>query len=85
MFNPHHVPLIVLFSSSNHVKKKKRKPTLEPHANIIAMYHAFAAPVDVHNLNEATDMFPAALPRRIHSDGVGRNMTMFIVMKRWGR
>ncbi len=64
----------------NHVKKKKKY--LLPHSNIIAMYHVFAAPVDVHDIAEAKELFPAALPRRIHSDGMGRNMTMFIVMDR---
>ncbi|XP_072035166.1 serine/threonine-protein kinase PINK1, mitochondrial-like [Amphiura filiformis] len=67
------------WQNGNHVKKKKKY--LVPHPNIVAMYHAFSAPVDVHDLAEAKELFPAALPRRIHTDGIGRNMTMFIVMK----
>ena len=43
-----------------------------------------AAFVDqVADLPENRDQYPAALPQRLHPDGLGRNMTMFLVMKRW--
>lgn len=66
--------------NGNHVKKRCDLPV---HPNIVAMYHAFASPVKVHDLMEAKELFPAALPMRMHMEGLGRNMTMFIVMKRY--
>ena len=60
----------------------KKRCDLPVHPNIVAMYHAFASPVKVHDLMEAKELFPAALPMRMHMEGLGRNMTMFIVMKR---
>ncbi|ESP01109.1 hypothetical protein LOTGIDRAFT_207719 [Lottia gigantea] len=35
----------------------------------------------VPKLEDSTAKYPAALPKRLHDDGLGRNMTMFLVMK----
>ncbi|GIY23724.1 hypothetical protein CEXT_632601 [Caerostris extrusa] len=54
---------------------------LKPHPNIVEMYFAFADLVPL--LPGAYKYFPQALPIRLLSDGCGRNMTLFIVMKRY--
>lgn len=62
-----------------HNSKWKKK--LPPHPNIVEMYCSFADMVQP--LPEAFVSYPQALPVRLQSDGCGRNMTLFLVMKRY--
>lgn len=62
-----------------HNSKWKKK--LPPHPNIVEMYCSFADMVQP--LPKAFDSYPQALPVRLQSDGCGRNMTLFLVMKRY--
>lgn len=36
----------------------------------------------IMELQDAVNLYPAALPARIHPDGEGRNMSLFLLMKR---
>lgn len=47
------------------------------------MVGAFVDPVIVPQMSVAMETYPAALPKRLFSGGLGRNMTMYIVMKRY--
>lgn len=69
-----------IMQSFPHLIKVKMK-ALPPHPNIVLMKGAFVS--DVPMLNGASDHYPNALPDRLHSDGAGRNKTLFIVMKRY--
>lgn len=60
----------------NHVKKK----SLPPHPNIVDMWGAFVDPMPC--LSDSLTEYPAALPERFNPKGIGRNMTMFLVMKK---
>ncbi|XP_052821376.1 serine/threonine-protein kinase Pink1, mitochondrial-like [Mya arenaria] len=60
---------------------KVRKRRLPPHQNIVDMWGLFVGLVP--ELPDGADNYPAALPTRIHPDGIGRNMTLFLVMKRY--
>lgn len=57
------------------------KKHLPPHPNIVAMYSVFTD--FVPELQDATNLYPAALPQRIHSEGEGRNMSLFLIMKKY--
>lgn len=54
--------------------------TLPPHANIVAMYSVFTD--QVPSLPGSTKMYPDALPARLNPEGSGRNMSLFLLMKR---
>ncbi|XP_066582032.1 serine/threonine-protein kinase Pink1, mitochondrial [Prorops nasuta] len=54
---------------------------LPPHPNIVSMYSIFVDHVQL--LPESWRMYPDALPTRINPDGSGRNMSLFLVMKRY--
>lgn len=54
---------------------------LSPHPNIVSMYSVFTDRVP--ELPGAVGLYPAALPPRLHPDGAGRNMSLFMVMKRY--
>lgn len=54
--------------------------TLPPHPNIVAMYYVFADRIPM--LPGSWGMYPDALPTRINPHGSGRNMSLFLVMKR---
>ena len=54
---------------------------LPPHPNIVSMHSALADYVP-EGLPEALNEIPEALPVRLNSGGFGRNMTMFLIMKR---
>ncbi|KAK0091951.1 hypothetical protein PV326_002480 [Microctonus aethiopoides] len=56
------------------------KRILPPHPNIVAMYHVFADKVPC--LPGSSRLYPDALPARINPDGSGRNMSLFLLMKR---
>lgn len=59
----------------------KRNRHLPPHPNIVAIFSVFTDYVP--ELEDCRGLFPAALPRRIHPDGEGRNMSLFLLMKRY--
>lgn len=58
----------------------ENKVTLPPHPNIVAMYYVFADRIPV--LADSWGMYPDALPTRINPHGSGRNMSLFLLMKR---
>uniref|UniRef100_A0A4D5R956 non-specific serine/threonine protein kinase n=1 Tax=Scolopendra viridis TaxID=118503 RepID=A0A4D5R956_SCOVI len=55
--------------------------SLPPHPNIVSMHCAFTDSTPL--LPEAIMAYPDALPYRLNRDGSGRNMTLFLVMKRY--
>lgn len=61
-------------------KLAENKITLPPHPNIVAMYYVFTDKIPV--LPGSWGMYPDALPSRINPHGSGRNMSLFLVMKR---
>lgn len=65
-----------VFLIRTHVKKKH----LPPHPNIVDLKCMFADSVPY--LPQAMSLYPDALPRRLNRSGAGRNMTLFLVMKR---
>lgn len=54
---------------------------LPPHPNIVAMHCAFADRIP--DIPGAKVLYPDALPARINPDGYGRNMSLFLLMKRY--
>ncbi|KAL3861422.1 hypothetical protein ACJMK2_007456 [Sinanodonta woodiana] len=60
---------------------KVRKKSLPPHPNIVKMSGYFVDPFPT--LPEGLEHFPAALPKRLNPDGIGRNQTLFLVMKKY--
>lgn len=54
---------------------------LPPHPNIVAMHCVFADWIP-HIPGALTD-YPDALPSRINPHGSGRNMSLFLLMKRF--
>ncbi|CAL7942398.1 unnamed protein product [Xylocopa violacea] len=63
------------------VKMAARKAKLPPHPNIVAMYYVFTDRVPA--LPGSYRMYPDALPARINPQGSGRNMSLFLLMKRY--
>ncbi|XP_076364919.1 serine/threonine-protein kinase Pink1, mitochondrial-like [Tachypleus tridentatus] len=63
------------------LRKRRRAKRLDPHPNIVEMYLAFADWVPL--MPQAKLLYPQALPVRLNSEGYGRNMTLFLVMKRY--
>lgn len=59
----------------------ENKATLSPHPNIVAMYNVFAD--QIPTLPDSLGMYPDALPARINPHGSGRNMSLFLLMKRF--
>jgi len=54
---------------------------LPAHPNVVETHVAF---VDrVPELDKSMTLYPDALPRRINPDGLGRNMSLFLVMKKY--
>ena len=51
------------------------------HPNIVEMYTTFTDYIPT--LSESMDLYPHALPPRINPNGYGRNMSLFIIMKRY--
>lgn len=54
---------------------------LPMHANIVTMYNAFCD--QIPDLEDGGKLYPSALPQRLHADGYGRNMSLFLLMKRY--
>ncbi|XP_017881415.1 serine/threonine-protein kinase PINK1, mitochondrial [Ceratina calcarata] len=63
------------------LRMAERKTKLPPHPNIVAMYYVFADRVPA--LPGSWGMYPDALPARINPHGSGRNMSLFLLMKRY--
>jgi len=61
-------------------KLTENKVILPSHPNIVAMYCVFTDMIPV--LPGSWRMYPDALPSRINPQGSGRNMSLFLVMKR---
>jgi len=59
----------------------QKKAILPIHPNIVAMYYVFADRIPM--LPDSWGMYPDALPARINPNGSGRNMSLFLVMKRY--
>lgn len=66
-----------VWENGNHVKKKR----LKPHPNIVAMGQVFVDSVPV--IKDAMEEYPSALPERLNPEGLGRNKTLFLVMKKY--
>ncbi|KAL0128784.1 hypothetical protein PUN28_003880 [Cardiocondyla obscurior] len=62
-------------------KLAENKIMLPPHPNIVAMYYVFTDKIPA--LPGSWGMYPDALPSRINPEGSGRNMSLFLVMKRY--
>ncbi|XP_059488486.1 serine/threonine-protein kinase Pink1, mitochondrial [Neocloeon triangulifer] len=58
-----------------------RMSSLSPHPNIVEMYRVFTDRIP--NMPGAMDLYPDALPARINPAGSGRNMSLFLIMKRY--
>lgn len=58
-----------------------RSKFLPPHPNVVNIYSAFTD--QIREFEECKNLYPAALPRRIHEDGEGRNMSLFLLMKNY--
>lgn len=54
---------------------------LPPHPNIVQIFSVFSD--FVPELEDCRDLYPAALPKRIDPSGEGRNMSLFLLMKRY--
>ncbi|XP_034237683.1 serine/threonine-protein kinase PINK1, mitochondrial [Thrips palmi] len=60
---------------------RQRCRTLPPHPNIVRVYNAFTDSVQA--LPGSLSLYPDALPARLNPNGFGRNMSLFLVMKRY--
>lgn len=65
------------------IGNRVRLKSLPQHVNIVDMFGAFVDPFNVPQMSVAMETYPAALPKRLYSRGLGRNMTMYIVMKKY--
>lgn len=54
---------------------------LPPHPNIVLMFGVFCA--QIPDLQRSRELYPMALPPRIFPGGAGRNMSLFLLMKRY--
>uniref|UniRef100_A0A182JNP6 non-specific serine/threonine protein kinase n=1 Tax=Anopheles christyi TaxID=43041 RepID=A0A182JNP6_9DIPT len=54
---------------------------LPPHPNIVEMYGVFCD--QVPDLSMSSTLYPMALPQRLNPQGYGRNMSLFLLMKRY--
>ncbi|XP_058062944.1 serine/threonine-protein kinase Pink1, mitochondrial [Anopheles bellator] len=54
---------------------------LPPHPNVVEMYGVFCD--QVPDLSMSTTLYPMALPQRLNPQGYGRNMSLFLLMKRY--
>lgn len=54
---------------------------LAPHPNIVEMYGVFCD--QIPDLHMSSSLYPMALPQRLNPHGYGRNMSLFLLMKRY--
>ncbi|XP_065219341.1 serine/threonine-protein kinase Pink1, mitochondrial [Planococcus citri] len=59
----------------------ERIQRLPPHVNIVAMYRSLTDYVP--DLPSGRTLYPDALPMRLNPEGYGRNMSLFLVMKKY--
>lgn len=59
----------------------EQTPQLPHHPNIVLMVGVFCA--QVPNLMQSSSLYPMALPQRLNPHGYGRNMSLFLLMKRY--
>lgn len=55
--------------------------TLPPHPNIVCMFGFFCD--EVRNFPDGHILYPVAQPQRINPHGYGRNMSLYLLMKRY--
>ncbi|XP_046397282.1 serine/threonine-protein kinase Pink1, mitochondrial [Ischnura elegans] len=60
---------------------QERTKALPPHPNVVDMQYVFADRVP--QLPGSFSLYPDALPARINPNGSGRNMSLFLLMKRY--
>lgn len=60
---------------------KDQTVNLPTHPNIVRIVNYFCAPIP--NLMDSTSLYPMALPPRLNPNGYGRNMSLFVLMKRY--
>ncbi|KAG1714249.1 Serine/threonine-protein kinase PINK1, mitochondrial [Nymphon striatum] len=72
---------IMLNEDSSVWDVQRFKSKLTSHPNIVDMKYVFADRIPV--LPEQLSLYPHALPSRLFPEGCGRNMTLFLVMKRY--
>jgi serine/threonine protein kinase len=58
-----------------------KKQRLKPHPNILRIECAFVD--EVPYVADSLDHYPASLPTRYNPEGCGRNMTLFLIMKKY--
>lgn len=54
---------------------------LPPHPNIVGIFGVFCDRIP--KLRQASKLYPMALPPRLNPEGYGRNMSLFLLMKRY--
>lgn len=59
----------------------ERTAFLPPHPSIVEMYGVFCD--QIPDLHMSTSLYPMALPPRLNPQGYGRNMSLFLLMKRY--
>lgn len=59
----------------------ERTAFLPPHPNVVEMYGVFCD--QVPDLHMSSSLYPMALPQRLNPHGYGRNMSLFLLMKRY--
>lgn len=60
---------------------RQQTVSLPPHPNIVLMFGVFCD--QVPNLAPGAQLYPMALPQRLNPNGYGRNMSLFLLMKRY--
>lgn len=60
---------------------REQTVSLPPHPNIVLMFGVFCD--QVPNLAPGSSLYPMALPQRLNPQGYGRNMSLFLLMKRY--
>lgn len=65
------------------ISLQKQTVHLPPHPNIVVMFGVFCD--QIPHLAAATSLYPMALPQRINPNGYGRNMSLFLLMKRYSQ
>lgn len=60
---------------------RQQTVSLPPHPNIVLMFGVFCD--QIPNLAAGASLYPMALPPRINPNGYGRNMSLFLLMKRY--
>ncbi|CAH1954231.1 unnamed protein product [Acanthoscelides obtectus] len=63
------------------IELSRRHRHLPQHPNIVAIFSVFTDYIP--ELEDCRCLYPAALPKRLHPEGEGRNMSLFLLMKRY--